>query len=50
MGDEYLERLKEVVSKSIDEQVKFFLRSFVSEFQGKFEQVLDFAEEFKGYP
>jgi len=49
MGDEYLERLKEVLTKSIDEQAKVFLRAFVTDFQGRFEQVLDLVEDFKGY-
>jgi len=49
MTDEYLDRFRELVAKSIDEQAKAFLRAFVSEFQGKFEQVLDLVEEFKGY-
>jgi len=49
MADEFFDRLKEVLVKSIDEQAKVFLRAFVSEFQGKFEHVLDLVEEFKGY-
>lgn len=48
-NDEYLPRFKELVEQSIDEQTKAFLRAFVVEFQGKFEQVLDLVEEFKGY-
>jgi hypothetical protein len=37
------------VVKSIDEQTKAFLRAFVVDFQGKFEQVLDLAEDFRTY-
>ena len=47
---QYLAKLKELTDLSIDDQTKAFLRAFVSEFQGKFEQVLDLAEEFKTYP
>jgi len=46
---EYLPRLKDLTEKPIDEQAKLFLRAFVHEFQGKFEQVLDLVEEFKLY-
>jgi len=49
MTDEYLDRFKELVAKSIDEQAKTFLRAFVGEFQGKFEQVLDLVEDFRKY-
>eukprot|EP01115_Flamella_aegyptia_P001126 TRINITY_DN117527_c0_g1_i1.p1 TRINITY_DN117527_c0_g1~~TRINITY_DN117527_c0_g1_i1.p1 ORF type:complete len:259 (-),score=96.82 TRINITY_DN117527_c0_g1_i1:145-900(-) len=38
-----------LTTKNTDEQVKFFLRAFVMEFQGNFEAVLDIAEEWKGY-
>jgi len=48
-SDEYLPRLKEALKGSIDEQTKLFLRAFVFEFQGKFETVLDIAEEFKTF-
>jgi len=48
-SDEYLNKLREVVEKSIDEQTKVFLRAFVAEFQGKFEAVLDLVEDFKTY-
>jgi len=49
MADQFMPQLKELVAKSIDEQTKAFLRAFVVDFQGKFEQVLDLAEEFRGY-
>jgi len=38
-----------VTAKTIDEQCTFFLRSFVAEFSGNFEEVLDLAQEFKKY-
>eukprot|EP00730_Choanoeca_flexa_P002483 TRINITY_DN11065_c0_g1_i1.p2 TRINITY_DN11065_c0_g1~~TRINITY_DN11065_c0_g1_i1.p2 ORF type:complete len:252 (+),score=112.68 TRINITY_DN11065_c0_g1_i1:1203-1958(+) len=47
--EELKELFAEVSSTSIDDQAKFFLRAFVSEFSGKFEEVLDLAEEFKQY-
>jgi len=46
---DYLPQFKEAVAKPIDEQAKIFLRAFVTDFQGKFEQVLDLVEEFRGY-
>jgi len=45
----YLEKLREVTAKSIDEQAKVFLRAFVLDFQGKFEGVLDLVEEFRSF-
>eukprot|EP01147_Barroeca_monosierra_P003366 gene3366-8276_t len=42
-------KFAEVSDSSIDDQAQFFLRSFVTEFSGKFEEVLDLAEEFKKY-
>ena len=39
----------EIVSKPVDEQVKLFLRAFVLEFQGKFEEVLNIADNFKNF-
>jgi hypothetical protein len=38
-----------VSNTTIDDQATFFLRSFVTEFSGNFEEVLDLAEEFKKY-
>jgi hypothetical protein len=49
MAEQYMSQLKELIAKSIDEQTKAFLRAFVVEFQGKFEQVLDLVEEFRTY-
>ncbi|EDQ85028.1 uncharacterized protein MONBRDRAFT_39028 [Monosiga brevicollis MX1] len=47
--EEIREKFDEVTATSIDAQAKTFLRAFVSEFSGKFEEVLDLAEEFKKY-
>lgn len=53
MADWSTEKLSQefaaVTAKSIDEQSTFFLRSFVAEFAGSFEEVLDLAQEFKKY-
>ena len=38
-----------MTATSIDDQAKTFLRGFVTEFSGKFEEVLDLAEEFKKF-
>eukprot|EP01102_Stenamoeba_stenopodia_P014919 TRINITY_DN5032_c0_g1_i1.p1 TRINITY_DN5032_c0_g1~~TRINITY_DN5032_c0_g1_i1.p1 ORF type:complete len:270 (-),score=116.00 TRINITY_DN5032_c0_g1_i1:147-893(-) len=46
---DYRSKWAEVTSLTVDGQTKFFLRAFVLDFQGKFEQVLDIAEEFKNY-
>lgn len=46
---DYMPQFKELVTKSIDEQTKAFLRAFVVDFQGKFEQVLDLVEDFRTY-
>jgi hypothetical protein len=45
----HIAKLKELTVVSIDEQAKAFLRAFVAEFQGRFEQVLDLVEEFRTY-
>jgi len=47
--NDYMPQFKELVNKPIDEQTKAFLRAFVVDFQGKFEQVLDLVEEFRTY-
>jgi hypothetical protein len=47
--DELLAQFQTITSKSIEEQGKFFLRAFVMEFQGKFEEVLDIGQEFKKF-
>lgn len=47
---EFLKQFREVTTtQSIDEQAMTFLRAFVGEFQGRFEEVLTLAEEFKTY-
>eukprot|EP00911_Craspedida_sp_UC1_P001963 UC1_evm3s1508 len=38
-----------ITAKTIDEQANAFLRAFVADFSGNFEEVLDLAEEFKKY-
>lgn len=47
--EELQTKLAEVTAMTIDDQAAFFLRSFVTEFSGKFEEVLDLAQEFKKY-
>jgi len=46
---EYKKQFQEVVAKTVDEQAAFFLRAFVLEFQGKFEEVLELGTQFKKY-
>eukprot|EP01088_Endostelium_zonatum_P020002 TRINITY_DN716_c0_g1_i3.p1 TRINITY_DN716_c0_g1~~TRINITY_DN716_c0_g1_i3.p1 ORF type:complete len:245 (-),score=98.77 TRINITY_DN716_c0_g1_i3:9-743(-) len=47
---DYRAQLKQTVStQSVDEQAMTFLRAFVADFQGKFEEVLKVAEEFKSF-
>lgn len=47
---EFLAQFKEVTrTQSIDEQAMTFLKAFVAEFQGNFEEVLELAEEFKTF-
>jgi len=46
---EHMAKFRELVKQSIDEQAKTFLRAFVTDFQGKFEQVLDLVEEFRTF-
>jgi hypothetical protein len=48
MGD-YSRQWQELVSKTVDEQAVYFLKVFVLEFQGTFEQVLDIAQQFKKF-
>jgi len=45
----YVAQWAEVVAKDVDAQTKQFLRQFVLDFQGKFEEVLDICTEFKKY-
>jgi hypothetical protein len=47
--EELKQKFAEVTATSIDDQCKFFLRAFVTDFAGRFEDVLDLAEEFKQY-
>ncbi len=42
-------RFADLVQQSVDEQAMAFLRAFVVEFSGKFEEVLLLAEQFKGF-
>lgn len=47
---DFPKKFQEITSKqSVDEQAMTFLRAFVGEFQGKFEEVLQLAEEFKSF-
>src|SRR3990167_3693360 len=39
----------QAITGNIDAQVKLFLRAFVLDFQGKFEEVLDIAENYKNF-
>jgi len=43
------QKFAQVTATNIDAQAKFFLSRFVLEFQGKFEEILDLAEEFKKF-
>jgi hypothetical protein len=43
------QKVNEVYKFNIDGQAKFFLKQFVMDFFGKFEEVLDLAEEFKKF-
>jgi hypothetical protein len=47
--EEIQTKFAEVTAGTIDDQATFFLRSFVSEFAGNFEEVLLLAEEFRKY-
>jgi len=40
-------KFADVVAKDVDGQSKFFLMRYVLDFQGRFEEILDLAEEFK---
>jgi len=47
---EYSDKFKQITStQSVDDQTKTFLRAFVGDFQGKFEEILDLAEDFKAF-
>lgn len=43
---EHLRKFKELAAQPAMEQAKFFLKAFVLDFQGKFEVVLDLAQQF----
>lgn len=47
--EETAAKFREVCALSVDDQAMTFLRAFVVEFQGNFEEVLDLAEEFKTF-
>ena len=42
--DDYKGQWTDLVAKDVHGQAKFFLQSFVLEFQGNFEEVLDIAQ------
>lgn len=46
---DYTQSYTDITSKPIEEQAKFFLRSFVLEFQGRFEEVLELCQDFKKF-
>ncbi len=48
-SNQYLAQFLELSRSGINEQSKYFLRSFVMDFAGNFEEVLDLAEEFKKF-
>eukprot|EP00041_Stephanoeca_diplocostata_P020198 m.447731 g.447731 ORF g.447731 m.447731 type:complete len:134 (+) comp21503_c0_seq1:164-565(+) len=39
----------EITADTIDKQCEYFLKSFVKEFEGKIDEILELAEEFKAY-
>lgn len=49
VNGKYAARFAELSSLSTDAQAKRFLMVFVFEFQGRFEEVLDLCQEFKGF-
>jgi len=50
MEEDYRRQFADIThNQSIDDQAMTFLRAFVGEFQGKFEEVLKLAEEFKSF-
>ena len=48
MGD-YKQKWGDLIAQPVNGQVKFFLRAFVLDFQGRFEEVLTIADEFKDF-
>eukprot|EP01094_Clydonella_sp_ATCC50884_P026998 TRINITY_DN757_c0_g1_i1.p1 TRINITY_DN757_c0_g1~~TRINITY_DN757_c0_g1_i1.p1 ORF type:complete len:277 (+),score=132.33 TRINITY_DN757_c0_g1_i1:65-832(+) len=49
MSEDFTGKFMEVTSKSLDEQARFFLQTFVLEFNGAFEPVLAITEEFRKF-
>jgi len=49
MASDLKSKWSEIVSQNVDAQVKFFLRAFVIDFQGNFEEVLNIADNFKNF-
>ena len=47
---DHLRRFKDLTGVPAIEQAKFFLKAFVMEFQGRFEEVLDLAQQFVEFP
>eukprot|EP00478_Filoreta_tenera_P003664 GABV01003894.1.p1 GENE.GABV01003894.1~~GABV01003894.1.p1 ORF type:complete len:121 (+),score=33.21 GABV01003894.1:121-483(+) len=45
----YVEKLNEICAMTISEQAKYFLRAFVLEFQGNFEQILEQGYQMSKY-
>lgn len=45
----YSAKFEELTAKTIDQQAKAWLMHFVLEYSGRFEEVLDLAEEFRGF-
>jgi hypothetical protein len=48
-ADEMKAKFSELTSKTVDDQAAAFLRSYVGEFGGRFEEILDTAQDFKRY-
>jgi len=48
-NSKYLERFSEVLKLSIEDQATKFLRAFVLEFVGKFQEIFDICDDFKKY-
>ena len=47
MSDDFKSRFAAIAETTVEEQANTFLRSFVMEFQGNFEEVLELAQQFK---
>jgi len=47
LSAEEVQKFADITNSVVDEQAQSFLRSFVLQFQGNFEEVLDLASEFK---